>query len=275
MDFSKAFDVVAHHRFLLKLSQYGIADKLNQWIAAFLQNRRQRVVVGGEHSKWVSVKSGVPQGTVLGPLLFLAYINNLPDGLHCTSRLFADDCVLYQPIHSKEDAKLLQKDLDTLSVWQQKWQMSFNVGKCYLLRIPSSKSCVNTQYTLGNSVLQEPKTHTYLGVDITHNLKWNIHVDRITNSANKTLGFVRRNLGFCTKDTKVTAYKALIRPTLEYCSGVWDPHSVDLVKKVGKIQRRAVRVVFNNYDWTVSVTKLMKYLELDPLSLRRKTYHIN
>ena len=199
MDFSKAFDVVAHHRLLLKLSQYGIAGKLNQWIAAFLQNRRQRVLVGGEHSKWVSVKSGVPKGTVLGPLLFLAYINDLPDGLHCTTRLFADDCVLYQLIHPKEDAKLLQKDLDTLSVWQQKWQMSFNVGKCYLLRIPSSKLCVNTQYTLGNSVFQETKTHTYLGVDITHNLKWNTHVDRITNSANKTLGFVRRNLGFVQK----------------------------------------------------------------------------
>ena len=197
--------------------------------------------MGGEHSKWVGVKSGVPQGTVLGPLLFLAYINDLPDGLQCTTRLFADDCVLYQPIHSKEDAKLLQIDLDTLFVWQQKWQMSFNVGKCYLLRVPSSKLCVNTQYTLGNSVLQETKTPTYLGVDIhvAHNLKWNTHVDRITNSANKTLGFVRRNLGFCTKDTKVTAYKALISPTLEYCSGVWDPHTVDLVKKVGKIQRRA------------------------------------
>ena len=99
--------------------------------------------------------------------------------------------------------------------------------------------------TLGNSVLQETKTHTYLGVDITHNLKWNTHMDRITNSANKTLGFVQWNLGSCTKDTKVTAYKALIRPTLEYCSGVWDPHTVDLVKKVGKI---AVIIVLNNYD---------------------------
>ena len=124
MDFSKAFDVVAHQRLLIKLSQYGIGGKLNQWIAAFLQNRSQRVVVGGEHSKWASVKSGVPQGTVLGPLLFLAYINDLPDGLHCKTRLFADDCVLYHPIHNNEDANLLQKDLNTLSVWQQKWQMS-------------------------------------------------------------------------------------------------------------------------------------------------------
>ena len=105
----------------VKLSQYGIGGKLNQWFASFLQNRSQRVVVGGEHSKWASVKSGVPQGTLLGPLLFLAYINDLPDGLHCKTCLFADDCILYHPIHNNEDANLLQKDLNTLSVWQQKW----------------------------------------------------------------------------------------------------------------------------------------------------------
>ena len=169
---------------------------------------------GGEHSQWVKVKSGVPQGTVLGPLLFLIYINDLPDNIKSKVRLFADDCVLYDNISTTQDAVSLQEDLDRLSEWEVKWQMQFNPSKCFVLRIPASRSPIISSYTLGGTVLQETSAHSYLGVDIASDLKWDTHINKITSTANKTIGFIRRNLGSCTKDTKSTAYKTLVRPTL-------------------------------------------------------------
>ena len=115
MDFSKAFETVPHNRFLNKLKRYDINNKTHAWISKFLTCREQRVVISGEHSPWTHVKSGVPQGTVLGPLLLLIYINNLPNNIHSTVRLFADDCVLYREINNQLDSQELQKDLHELT----------------------------------------------------------------------------------------------------------------------------------------------------------------
>ena len=277
LDFSKAFDTVPHNRLILKLTHTGVNPKIIQWISSFLKGRKQRVVVGGEHSQWVEVDSGVPQGTVLGPLLFLTYINDLPDGLNSTVRLFADDCIIYRDIMNSHDQCALQNDLIKLSHWEKKWQMSFNAQKCFVLRIPSSRSPLVTEYSLGDEILQEVNSHNYLGVEIQHNLKWDSHINNITSKANRTLGFVRRNLGSCTKDTKASAYTALVRPTLEYCSTVWDPHNKCHIQQIGMIQRRAARMVFNDYDWEnhTSVTGLIKELKWDMLSTRRTIARVN
>ena len=128
-----------HNRLLLKLDRYGIRGNLLAWISNFLKCRAQRVVVSGEHSDWTDVVFGVPQGTVLGPLLFLAYINDLPHNLNSEVRLFADDCVIYRQIQNDLDHTLLQDDLITLEKWQNDWQMSFNVKKCFIMRINMSE----------------------------------------------------------------------------------------------------------------------------------------
>lgn len=141
LDFSKAFDVVPHQRLLLKLRSYGITGKTNAWINGFLTGRSQEVVVNGTHSTLRPVRSGVPQGTVLGPLLFLIYINDIEKNLSSSIRLFADDSALYRPIKSLKDAVLLQEDLFKLQNWAITWQMAFNVSKCKLLRITYRKSC--------------------------------------------------------------------------------------------------------------------------------------
>ena len=270
LDFSKAFDTVPHHRLMLKLRNYGISGSTHKWISSFLQDRLQRVVVGGEHSEWSRVVSGVPQGTVLGPLLFLLYINDLPENLSSTCRLFADDCVVYKTIISPENALTLQNDLDRLSEWEDKWHMKFNAKKCFLLRFTGSRSPIENRYNLGGSELEELSSHSYLGVEISHDLKWNTHIAKITSSANKTLGFIKRNLSSCTKDTKAAAYTALVRPTIEYCSSVWDPATKELVHEVGKIQRRAARFVCNDYQQKTSASGLIRSLNWDMLSTRRK-----
>ena len=163
LDFSKAFDTVPHNRLLNKLDRYGIRNKTHTWISNFLKYRKQRVVIGGEHSTWTQVMSGVPQGTVLGPLLFLTYINDLPNNINSSIRLFADDCVLYREIKNAIDSQELQKDLNSL----MKWQMNFNPKKCFVMRLTHARHMTRFNYILGDKSLQETDNHPYLGVHKT------------------------------------------------------------------------------------------------------------
>ena len=134
MDFSKAFDKVPHKRLNYKLNWYGIRGDALEWITDFLSSRSQRVVLDGATSDSVPVLSGVPQGTVLGPILFPIYINDLPDGVvNSTVRLFADDCIVYCPIRSKKDTELLQSDPDSVSFWEKTWLMQLNADKCFTM----------------------------------------------------------------------------------------------------------------------------------------------
>ena len=140
MDLSKAFDCVPHERLLYKLHWYGIRGKLHQWIRAFLMKRTQQVILDGTTSSTVPVVSGVPQGSVLGPLLFIIYINDLPEYIkHCKVRLFADDCVLYRPIFNHNDTLLVQADLHALESWSKDWLMNFNASKCHSMKLSQSR----------------------------------------------------------------------------------------------------------------------------------------
>ena len=269
MDFSKAFDSVPHNRLLLKLNHFGIQNNLLVWISNFLKHREQRVVVGGEHSAWTDVTSGVPQGTVLGPLLFLAYINDLPSNISSNVRLFADDCVIYRQIVNDYDHISLQEDLNTLEKWQRDWQMKFNAKKCFTMRITHNRNPKIFNYKLGECILETTNSHPYLGVCITSNLSWSTHINNITSSANRSLGFIRRNLYSCSKPIKQTAYMALVRPLLEYSNTVWDPNQKELINKIEMIQKRAARFTTNTYNRTTSITALIKDLEWDTLQNRR------
>ena len=164
LDFAKAFDTVPHLSLLGKLDHYGIKGPLHNWIGSFLTGRTQSVLVDGEKSDFVSVHSGVPQGTVLGPLLFLIYINDLPKNVTSSVRLFADDCLLYRPISSAADSLALQRDLTALEQWCLRWGMRFNVDKCNILRISASTKPISRFYTLGGQILQEVNQANYLGI---------------------------------------------------------------------------------------------------------------
>ena len=170
LDFSKAFDKVAHSRLVQKLEYYGIRGKPLQWIKSFLSNRLQRVVVEGSYSTSCKVTSGVPQGSVLGPTLFLIYINDLVTNIQSTVRLFADDCLIYRSISTPADHQILQEDLQKLSAWADKWEMKFNINKCCIMQLSRHHHKSEFLYSMSGQVLRIVKQYSYLGVIIDHQL---------------------------------------------------------------------------------------------------------
>ena len=270
LDFSKAFDKVAHRRLATKLQHYRIRNKTLAWIQSFLAERYQKVVLDGKTSPSSPVTSGVPQGTVLGPLLFLIYINYLPSRVSSTLRLFADDCLLYRVISNQEDAASLQEDLDHLQEWERDWQMNFNPDKCEHIRITNKRKIIQTTYMIYSQILKETTKAKYLGVTIDKTLSWNSHIDMVTKRANQTISFLQRNLSSCPKDIKEASYKTLVRPQLEYAATVWDPSTKTGINKVEAVQRRTARFCHNDYRRTSSLTSMIQNLGWEELQHRRE-----
>ena len=162
-NFSKAFDKVPHQRLLSKLHYYGIQGKTLGWINSWLTERSQRVVVDGEASSLVKVTSGVPQGTVLGPLMFLLFINDIHQNFDSNLRLFADDAQSYRSIDTVNDCIILQNDIDKLVSWHKSWEMQFNVTKCYTIRITRKKEPASMDYYVDGRKLSQVINHPYLG----------------------------------------------------------------------------------------------------------------
>ena len=188
--FAKAFDKVPHRRLLHKLDYYGIRGSTHKWISSWISGRSQQVVLDGQASDPVPVLSGVPQGSVLGPILFLIFINDLPDNIKSSVRLFADDYVLYRNIHSLQDCLILQGDLDSLGLWEADWQMKFNVAKCHSMRVTrhySHKQIIH-DYTLHQQTLENVQSAKYLGITITENINWGQRISDISSTRVVNLG---------------------------------------------------------------------------------------
>ena len=170
LDISKAFDRVPHERLLRKMDHYGIRGSTLEWIRAFLTDRVQQVTVEGATSDSIQVLSGVPQGTVLGPLLFLVFINDLPDCVDSGIRLFADDCTLYRCIKNQKDCDTLQQDLNKPAAWEKKWGMAFHPEKCSAIRVTRAGKPISSSYTLKGHTLNMEDSTRYLGVELQSNM---------------------------------------------------------------------------------------------------------
>lgn len=269
LDFSKAFDKVPHQRLRLKLHHYGVRGETLDWLGAFLSGRSRRVVCGGSVSSFCPVVSGVPQGTVLGPLLFLVYINDLPSVVSSTTRLFADDSLLYRRITTQVDVESLQNDLDQLQKWEDKWEMCFNPDKCKVLRLTLKQKPIISQYSIHGQPLETVSSAKYLGLTIDSKLTFKAHINTIAKKSNAIRAFVARTTKSCPHQVKVDAYKTYVRPILEYSSAVWDPHTQNNIQQLEAVQRRAARSVMRDYKRTSSVTAMLKPLGWATLQERR------
>ena len=271
LDFAKAFDKVNHSSLVKKLNHYGIRNNTLLWLTDFLSNRSQQVMIDGALSDPAPVLSGVPQGTVLGPLLFLIYINDLPQYVSpgtCV-RLFADDSALYRKITNYNDHLILQKDLEGLERWEEDWSMQFHPEKCQLLRITKKRNPSSFNYSIHSVDILPTSDAKYLGVTICDNLSWNTHINNICHKANCSLNFIRKNFNDCSEDVKSKLYSTYVRPSLEYCSCVWDPYTATKINQLEGVQRRAARFVKNSYSRETRVTPMLQDLNWDPLRERR------
>ena len=246
LDFQKAFDTVPHYRLYLKLFSFGVQGKVLDTVFDFLSNRTCNVVVGDSRSNSFNVTSGVPQGSVLGPLLFLLYINDLPENIKNTVFLFADDLKM---VSKANKLQLNQTDLNTLVLWQNKWLVKFNTrdNKCKVMHI--GKSNPHNKYNLGGVELPSVESEKDLGVLVTSNLDFSDHITSCINKANSCVAWVARSLVSRDSEIMLKIYKSMIRPHIEYCVQLWSPlpshGNWGVILALENVQRKFTRMINN------------------------------
>ena len=268
LDYRKAFDTVSHSKLMKKLHGCGIVGKLWEWIKDFLTLRKSRVGVRGSFSFWREVLSGVPQGSVLGPLLFLIFVNDLPEWIKSSLKMFADDTKIWARIRVEKDGECLQRDLDSLGRWSDEWLLRFNCEKCKVMHIGHK---LQTNYYMtqdGKSrKLEEIREERDLGVVIADNLKPGVQCGRAAAKAMSVLGIIKRHFSKLDKQDFLMLYKAYVRPHLEYCVQVWSPYQIGDIQTLEKVQRRETKLVYGIAKY--SYEERLNYLGLTTLQMRR------
>ena len=271
-DFRKAFDSVPHCKLISKLQSFQLNPALVRWICNYLSGRFQRVVVDGAISQATPVISGVPQGSVLGPLLFLLYIDSLSylQLSHGTKMvLYADDVLIYRCIHYLHDYNILQNDVNQIFSWSLTNCLEFNPTKCK--QMVFSRKQISIPYLplqLGDNILERVYTYKYLGVQFTSNLSWSDHIHAKCSKAKKLLGLLYRKFQGCTDPvTLFNLYITLVRPHLEYACEIWNPHLKRDINKVEQLQKFGLRMCTRR--WSSDYLDLLLLFSIPTLGDRR------
>jgi len=270
LDFAKAFDSVPHLRLLKKLEGYGVQGSVLGWITDFLKNRKQRVSVGGSTSSWTDVLSGIPQGSVLGPVLFICFVNDMPEQVDNLIRMFADDTKIFAKTNTVEQHESLQKDLTSLQNWAEDWQLRFNAEKCKVMHLggKNNRHSYEMQSSDGNSIrLVNTTCEKDLGVSVDPSLKFSKHCEKAASKANQILGMVRRSFDYINVSMLNQLFRGLIRPHLEYANIVWSPSLKKDISLIENVQRRASKMIPELKE--LEYEERLKKLNLPSLEYRR------
>jgi hypothetical protein len=276
LDVSKAFDRVWHSGLLHKLRCLGIEGTLFDWLCDYLRDRKIRAVINGQSDEWLDTTAGVPQGSILGPLLFLVFINDITANIECDIHLFADDTSLMEIIeqHQQSYAKI-NRDLNRLSRWASKWLVTFNATKTVYLQVsrklnPAPKPIL----MLNGTQVKEVPTHKHLGLTFNSTLSWSDHIGALTTKANKCVGLLRRISRDVPRKCLEILYKAMIRPILEYAGVIFDGCADNQLDRLETVQRQAALSCTGAYRHT-SHEKLLEELGWPLLLTRRKQHRMN
>ena len=271
LDASAAFDRVWHQGLLYKLKCYGISGTLLSWIESYLSDRRQRVVIDGCKSEWTYISAGVPQGSILGPLLFLIYVNDIISNIESDILLFADDTCIYEPLcDSGNSIAKINRDLERLSRWASQWLVNFNPSKTKYLIF--SKKALRPEYDdlyLDGKKLTKASTHCHLGLTLSENMCWDNHIREKCTKAMKRVTLLKRIALRAPRTTKRNIYMSFIRPLLEYGSVIYDNCTSGMAEMLENVQRQAAITITGAYNNT-NHTRLLKECGLPLLSQRRK-----
>ena len=300
-DFMKAFDKVPHKRLVYKVEKYGIKGNVIKWIESFLNGRTQCVSINNHKSSYAPVTSGIPQGSVLGPILFVIYINDLPEVINGGSLafLFADDTKMFRQIKLPNDLIIQQKDIENAVNWSNIWLLKFHPDKCVHLGIGSHRDsikdyqpnlnghplkrkicekdvekkyendlCQHTyHYDMDGHILKRSKCEKDIGVNIDNELNFKTHINSMVKKANRVMGITRRTFTNLNSEIFLPIFKGLVRPQLEYAAPVWSPHLDNLTKKVEDVQRRATKRLPGMHD--LEYPDRLRKLKLPTLAYRR------
>ena len=270
-DLSKAFDTVPHLCLLQALSNVGVSGRLHDWFKSYLTGRSQCVVLDGMSSLPISVGSGVPQGSILGPLLFLIYSDQLCSlqlSVSTSLQLYADDILLFKPFKSVDDLVSLQDDIHSISSTVHQLGLRLNASKTKLLVISRKRLPPTLSLTVNNQLIQQAKSVTYLGVQISSDLTWAAHIDALCSKAKRQIGTLHRHFHTASPRVLTQLYKSLVLPTVDYCSSLWDPHFSVHSNKLESVQKFAARLVTRN--WRGNYDELLLRLQWPTLSVRRR-----
>ena len=276
LDISKAFDRVRHAGLLHKLKSYGISGQIFSLISSFLSNRRLRVVLDGKSSQEYTVNAGVLQGSILGPTLFLLYINDLLDVI-CDIAIYADDTTLYSRCDQASDlwqqlelASELESDLRDLVDWGKKWLVDFNAGKTQLVLFDRSNNNGSIYVKMGGSILEEKSSFNMLGLTFSFILDWGSYIMSIAKTASKKIGALIRSMKFLSPEVALYLYKSTIRPCMKYCCHVWAVAPSCYLDLLDKLQKRICRIVGTSL--AASLEPLAHHRNVASLSLFYRYY---
>ena len=243
-DIRKAFDKVWHAGIIFKLEQLGITGPLLDWFINYLSDRQQRVGIKGQHSEWAHVTAGVPQGSVLGPLLFMVYINDLVDNVQCDIKLYADDTTLYIATDDLDEGnRLLNTDLQTISDWSKQWLVTFCPKKTEFMHMTLKKRDQFQSPLFDGQPLKIVESHKHLGVTLTSTLSWSEHINSVVQSSSRSIDVMKKLKHTLDRKTLETIYMSFVRPKLEYASIIWHDCTQDESELLESIQLDAARVV--------------------------------
>ena len=244
-DISKAFDRVWHKGLIFKLESIGVSDSLLRWFSDYLVERKQRVVLPGAASSWKNIKAGVPQGSILGPLLILIYINDIVEDFHSSIRLFADDTSLYIIVDNPLlAANSLKADLTNLHTWASKWLVTFNPSKSESIIFSRKHNRpIHPPLNMAQQVINEVTSHKHLGLVFSNDCNWHEHIDYIKTKAWFRINIMRKLKFLLDRKSLETIYISFIRPLLEYANVVWDNCTQYESDELEKIQNEAARIV--------------------------------
>ena len=274
MDFMKAFDKVPHRRLIKKMEGYGIGKRILNWVKDFLKNRKQKVSVNGAESACQDVTSGISQGSVLEPILFVIYINDMTECVDAVAYLFADDTKLYKEIKREVDSEKLQKDLDSLQKWSDTWLLKFHPNKCKVMTVSSKKKReeISNQYHLYDNLGQETELQTSegekdIGVLVDEQLSFSKHMQQQINKANSIMGLIRRTYIYLDEQSFKYLFQALVRPHIEYAAAVWSPYKSSDIENIENVQSRATKLIpsLKNLEYA----DILRKLKMPTLKYRR------
>lgn len=271
-DFSKAFDKVSHNLLLQDLESIGVKEVYLRWFRTYLVDRTQVVMIGSTKSKIFNPSSGIPQGSILGPLLFLIFINSLPDIFKTSSSsLFADDHKLSKKINDVNDCLALQSDLDLLSDWCKKRLLNLNVKKCDMLTFTYKPEKIDFNYKINDGAVERVPVKQDLGIEFDEKVKFKSHMYSLTRKCYRMLGFIFRTTShFKSHESLLKLYYAYVRSRLEYCCSIWNPQYTKYIDLIERVQKKFTRLLYYRFNWIKPDYKTrLKQLHMLSLETRR------